>query len=81
MCIRSDRNFYANFYAAGHPRRDGRPGRPARHGAKLSLADPATWPAPTATWQEADPQDGQVGVTAWGGLHPSSAPTATPTGS
>jgi hypothetical protein len=64
--IRSDRN----FYAAGHPRRDGRPGRPARHGAKLSLADPATWPAPTATWQEADPQYGQVTVTAWGGLHP-----------
>ena len=64
--IRSDRN----FYAAGHPRRDGRPGRPARHGAKLSLADPATWPAPTATWQEADPQYGQVTVTAWAGLHP-----------
>jgi hypothetical protein len=64
--IRSDRN----FYAAGHPRRDGRPGRPARHGAKLSLADPATWPAPTATWQEADPPYGQVSVTAWGGLHP-----------
>jgi hypothetical protein len=64
--IRSDRN----FYAAGHPRRDGRPGRPARHGAKLSLADPATWPAPTATWQEADPPYGQVTVTAWGGLHP-----------
>jgi DDE superfamily endonuclease len=61
--IRSDRN----FYAAGHPRRDG---RPARHGAKLSLADPATWPAPAATWQEADPQYGQVAVTAWGGLHP-----------
>jgi hypothetical protein len=64
--IRSDRN----FYAAGHPRRDGRPGRPARHGAKLSLADPATWPAPTASWAEADPQYGQVTVTAWGGLHP-----------
>jgi len=64
--IRSDRN----FYAAGHPRRDGRPGRPARHGAKLSLTDPATWPAPMATWQEADPQYGQVTVTAWGGLHP-----------
>jgi hypothetical protein len=64
--IRSDRN----FYAAGHPRRDGRPGRPARHGAKLSLADPTTWPAPTATWQEADAQYGQVTVTAWGGLHP-----------
>ena len=64
--VRSDRN----FYAAGHPRRDGRPGRPARHGAKLSLADPATWPTPTATWQEADPQYGQVSVTAWGGLHP-----------
>jgi len=64
--IRSDRN----FYAAGHPRRDGRPGRPARHGAKLSLADPATWPAPMATWQQADPQYGQVTVTAWGGLHP-----------
>jgi DDE superfamily endonuclease len=74
--VRSDRN----FYAAGHPRRDGRPGRPARHGAKLSLADPATWPAPTATWQEADPPYGRVSVAAWGGLHPSSAPTATPTG-
>jgi hypothetical protein len=28
--IRSDRN----FYAAGHPRRDGRPSRPSRHGAQ-----------------------------------------------
>jgi hypothetical protein len=76
--IRSDRN----FYAARRPRRDGRPGRPARHGAKLSLADPATWPAPTATWQEADPQYGKVTVTAWDGVGciPSSAPTATPMG-
>jgi hypothetical protein len=56
--IRSDRN----FYAAGHPRRDGRPGRPARHGAKLSLADPATWPAPTATWQEGRSQVAFRGV-------------------
>jgi hypothetical protein len=52
------------------PRHDGRPGRPARHGARLSLADPASWPAPTASWQEADAQYGQVTVTAWGGLDP-----------
>jgi hypothetical protein len=61
--VRCDRS----FYAPGGPRRDGRPGR---HGAKMSLADPLTWPTPTATWEGADEQYGQVTVKAWYGLHP-----------
>jgi Transposase DDE domain len=64
--VRCDRS----FYAAGGPRRDGRPGRPARHRAKMTLADPCTWPTPTATWEGADEQYGQVTVKAWCGLHP-----------
>jgi hypothetical protein len=64
--LRSDRCFYADPPA----RPPGATGRPRRHGAKFSCADPATWPAPTATLATSDDQYGTVTVTAWAGLHP-----------
>ena len=64
--LRSDRCFYADPPA----RPAGTTGRPRRHGAKFALADPATWPTPTATLVATDDQYGNVTVQAWGGLHP-----------
>jgi hypothetical protein len=64
--LRSDRCFYAD----PPPRPLGTSGRPRRHGAKFNLADPATWPTPTATLTCQDDQYGSVTVKAWGGLHP-----------
>jgi hypothetical protein len=64
--LRSDRCFYAD----PPPRPPGATGRPRRHGAKFAFADPATWPAPTATLHTSDDQYGTVTVTCWAGLHP-----------
>jgi hypothetical protein len=64
--LRSDRCFYAD----PPPRPPGASGRPRRHGAKFNCADPATWPAPTATLATTDDQYGTVTVQAWAGLHP-----------
>jgi hypothetical protein len=64
--LRSDRCFYAD----PPPRPPGATGRPRRHGAKFNCADPATWPAPTATLHTSDDQYGSVTVHAWSGLHP-----------
>src|SRR5829696_4044223 len=64
--LRSDRCFYAD----PPPRPPGAPGRPRRHGAKFSCADPTTWPTPTATLISRDDQYGAVTVNAWSGLHP-----------
>jgi hypothetical protein len=64
--LRSDRCFYAD----PPPPPPGKTGRPRRHGAKFALADPSTWPAPTATLTLQDDQYGTVTVKAWGGLHP-----------
>ena len=58
------------FYADPPPRAPGSTGRPRRHGAKFAFADPATWPAPTATLVTTDDQYGTVTVTCWAGLHP-----------
>jgi hypothetical protein len=58
------------FYADPPPRPPGASGRPRRHGAKFNLADPTTWPTPTATLTCQDDQYGAVTVQAWGGLHP-----------
>ena len=52
------------------PRPPGARGRPRRHGAKFTCADPTTWPAPTATLVCQDDQYGSVTVAAWSGLHP-----------
>ena len=65
--LRSDRCFYADPRPAA---RSPRGGRPRRHGAKFGCADPATWPAPTATLVCQDDQYGSVTVQAWAGLHP-----------
>jgi hypothetical protein len=64
--LRSDRCFYADPPAPP----PGKTGRPRRHGAKFAFADPATWPAPTATLDTVDDQYGAVTVDAWSGLHP-----------
>ncbi|HEU4899986.1 MAG TPA: NF041680 family putative transposase [Actinomycetota bacterium] len=64
--LRADRCFYHD----PPPRPPGAIGRPRRHDAKFNLADPATWPAPTATLICQDDQYGTVTVTAWAGLHP-----------
>src|SRR6266508_661958 len=64
--LRSDRCFYAD----PPPRAPGSTARPRRHGAQFNCADPATWPAPTATLVCQDDQYGTVTVAAWGGLHP-----------
>jgi hypothetical protein len=65
--LRADRCFYADPPPAA---RSPRGGRPRRHGAKFNCADPATWPAPTATLTCQDDQYGTVTVKAWSGLHP-----------
>jgi hypothetical protein len=64
--LRADRCFYADPPAPA----PGKTGRPRRHGAKFAFADPATWPAPTATLHTVDDQYGAVTVDAWSGLHP-----------
>jgi hypothetical protein len=64
--LRSDRCFYAD----PPPRPPGTDGRPRRHGAKFTCADPTTWPVPTATLGCQDDQYGAVTVHAWSGLHP-----------
>jgi hypothetical protein len=64
--LRADRCFYAD----PPPRPAGSTGRPRRHGAKFALADPTTWPTPTASLACHDEQYGTVSVQAWGGLHP-----------
>jgi len=64
--IRSDRVFYTDPPA----RPPGTVGRPRRHGHRVALADPATWPEPDQRLAVHDDQYGQVTVTAWAGLHP-----------
>jgi hypothetical protein len=65
--LRTDRCFYADPPPQA---RSPKGGRPRRHGAKFALADPATWPAATATLGCQDDQYGTVTVKAWTGLHP-----------
>jgi hypothetical protein len=64
--LRADRCFYAD----PPPRPPGSTGRPRRHGPKFNCADPATWPAATATLHTTDDQYGTVTVACWSGLHP-----------
>jgi hypothetical protein len=65
--LRADRCFYADPPPVA---RSPKGGRPRRHGAKFTFADPATWPIPTATLVCQDDQYGTVTVKAWTGLHP-----------
>jgi hypothetical protein len=64
--LRSDRCFYADPPL----RPPGSTGRPRRHGAKFTFADPTTWPTPTTSMVCQDDQYGAVTVQAWSGLHP-----------
>jgi len=64
--IRSDRVFFLPPPA----RAPGQVGRPRRHGARMALDDPATWPAPDAVLTCDDEQYGHVEASAWYGLHP-----------
>ena len=47
-----------------------RGGRPPRHGVRVELAVPASWPRVEAERLEVHPRYGRVHVRAWGGLHP-----------
>ena len=44
-------------------------GRPAKHGAKFKLSEPATWPAPVETLADLDVKRGPVEVQRWDQLH------------
>src|SRR5919202_1428180 len=57
------------FYADPPPPADGQVGRPRRHGRKFTCADERTWWPPTAEYEEAHGQYGQVQVRAWVGVH------------
>jgi len=64
--IRDDRVFYTDPTPPG----PGMVGRPPRHGHKVKLTDPNTWPEPDQASTSTDPRYGTVSVTAWHGLHP-----------
>jgi hypothetical protein len=65
--VRNDRKYFARPV----PRPGGRRGgAPRRHGARLSCADPQTWPEPDLWLQVDDDAYGRVQVAAWHRLHP-----------
>jgi DDE superfamily endonuclease len=63
--LRSDRVMY--FPAP--PREPGATGRPSRHGARLDLDEPATWPEPRAATVTQTGRYGTARARAWGPLH------------
>ena len=63
--LRSDRV----MYLAAPPRPAGANGRPSRHGARLALGEPATWPEPAAATVTQTSRYGTATATAWPGLH------------
>jgi hypothetical protein len=52
------------------PRQPGTVGRPRKHGGELSLADPATWPAPQVTTSTVTSRYGMAAAAAWDRVHP-----------
>jgi len=64
--IREDRVFHTD----PTPPAPGTRGRPRRHGQRVKLTDPDTWPAPDHQSVATDDRYGTVTVTAWHGLHP-----------
>src|SRR6185437_8346049 len=52
------------------PRQPGTRGRPRRHGARLELSDPATWPAPRVTTTTVTTRYGRADAAAWDRVHP-----------
>jgi hypothetical protein len=65
--VRSDRVFYS---PAPAQRRDGKPGRPPKHGAEFALADPARQPEPAASTVTETSRYGTAEARAWHRLHP-----------
>ena len=65
--LRSDRVLH---FPAPPARRDGKPGRPPRHGTELKLADERTWPAPHVTTVTATARYGTAVACSWDRLHP-----------
>jgi DDE superfamily endonuclease len=63
--LRSDRVFYTT---PDHP--PGRPGRPARHGEQVKLADPPSHPTPDAECKGSHSRYGTYTLRAFAGLHP-----------
>ncbi|HYO85440.1 MAG TPA: NF041680 family putative transposase [Dermatophilaceae bacterium] len=64
--IRDDRVFHTD----PTPATPGTRGRHRRHGQRVKLNDPTTWPAPDHESVATDDRYGAVTVTAWHGLHP-----------
>ncbi len=64
--IREDRVFHTD----PTPPAPGTRGRPRRHGQRVKLTDPDTWPAPDHQSVATDDRYGTVTLTAWHGLHP-----------
>jgi hypothetical protein len=52
------------------PRQPGTRGRPCKHGRGLTLADPATWPAPHVTTSTLTSRYGTAVAAAWDRVHP-----------
>jgi DDE superfamily endonuclease len=65
--LRSDRVLY---FPAPARRRDGKPGRPPRHGSLFRLAGERTWPAPAVTASTPTARYGTATAAAWDRLHP-----------
>lgn len=64
--IRDDRLFFTD----PAPTQAGTAGRPRRHGQRVKLNDPSSWPTPAVETTHTDPRYGTVNVTAWHRLHP-----------
>jgi DDE superfamily endonuclease len=65
--LRSDRVLY---FPAPPGRRDGKPGRPPRHGGEFRLAEEKTWPGPAVTTVTQTARYGTAAAWAWDRLHP-----------
>jgi hypothetical protein len=65
--LRSDRVLH---FPAPPGRRDGRPGRPPRHGQEFRLAQEATWPSPAVTTVSQTARYGTARARCWERLHP-----------
>src|SRR5579862_1328521 len=63
--LRSDRVMYFPVL----PRSPGTNGRPPRHGARLGLSEPATWPGPAVTTVTETSRYGTAKAMAWPRLH------------
>ena len=63
--LRSDRVMYFPV----PPREPGTNGRPPRHGERLALSDPASWPAPAVTTATETTRYGTATAMAWPRLH------------